>query len=111
MSYQEQQDAIKNKLTGVVNDVGDHVSNVADKASKEGAAAKREIVDAASDMASRATEALNDAGFDTDSVSKALRSSLGVVAANLRKSVRGRPLAALAVAAGIGLLLGAMSSR
>ena len=76
MTYQEQQDAIKNKVVGVVNDVGDRVSNVADNASRQGAAAKREISNAATDVANRASDALNDAGIDTDSLGKALSSSI-----------------------------------
>jgi ElaB/YqjD/DUF883 family membrane-anchored ribosome-binding protein len=111
MAYQEQQDAIKNKVVGVVSDVGDRMSNVADNASRQGAAAKREISNAASDVASRAADALNDAGIDTDSLGKALNSSMDSVAKSLRSLVRDRPLGALAVTAAIGLIVGAMSSR
>ena len=111
MSYQEQQDAIKHKVVGTYNDVAGHMSNIADKAGTEGAAAKREISRTASDLANRATDALHDAGVDTDSLSKALRSSLDSISKSVSSIVRDRPLGALAVTAVIGLVLGAMSSR
>jgi ElaB/YqjD/DUF883 family membrane-anchored ribosome-binding protein len=111
MSYQEQQDAIKNKVVGTYNDVAGHMSNIADKAGHEGAAAKRDLTKAASDIANRATDALHDAGVDTDSLSKALRSSVDSISKSVSSIVRDRPLGALAVTAVIGLVLGAMSSR
>jgi ElaB/YqjD/DUF883 family membrane-anchored ribosome-binding protein len=111
MTYQEQQEAIKNKVVGVVNDVGDRASNVAEHAGRQGAAAKREIAGVASDIANRATDALHDAGVDTDSLGKAFSSSLDSLAKSLRTIVRDRPLGAIAVTAAIGLILGAMSSR
>jgi len=91
MSYQEQQDAIKHKVVGTYNDVAGHMSNIADKAGHEGAAAKREISKTASDLATRSS---------VDSISKSVSSM-----------VRDRPLGALAVTAVIGLVIGAMSSR
>jgi ElaB/YqjD/DUF883 family membrane-anchored ribosome-binding protein len=111
MTYQEQQEAIKNKVVGVVSDVGDRMANVADTASRQGAAAKRDISNAASDVASRATDALNDAGIDTESLGKAINSSMDSIAKSLRNVVRDRPLGALAVTAAIGLIIGAMSSK
>ena len=111
MSYQEQQDAIKNKVVGTYNDVAGHMSNVADTASRQGVAAKRDLQSAASDIATRATDALHDAGVDTDSMSKALRSSADSISKSLSSIVRDRPLGALAITAVVGLIIGAMSSR
>lgn len=100
MTYQEQQDAIKNKVVGVANDASDRASNFADAATRQGA-----------DLANRASKALNDAGLDTDSLGNAISSALDTVAKSVRSTVRDRPLGALAVTAAIGLILGAMSSR
>jgi len=111
MTYQEQQEAIKNKVVGVANDVAQRASNVADEATRQGMAAKREITNAASDFANRATSALNDAGVDTETLSKSLSASLTSIASATRKMVRDRPLGALAVTAAIGLILGVMSNR
>jgi ElaB/YqjD/DUF883 family membrane-anchored ribosome-binding protein len=111
MTYQEQREVIKNKVVGVVNDVADHVSNVADKANRETAGARRDIANTASDLANRATHALSDAGVDTESIGKALSSSLDALAKSVRTMVRDRPLGALAVTAAIGLILGAMANR
>ncbi len=109
MTYQEQKDAIKDKVVGVVNDVGDRASSVADKARSEGAAAKREVYGAASDIADRARDAYNS--IDADSMRKTLNSSLDAIGKSLRVKVRERPLGALAVAAAVGLVLGVMSNR
>jgi ElaB/YqjD/DUF883 family membrane-anchored ribosome-binding protein len=111
MNYQDQQEAIKQKVSGTVNDVAGHVSNLADKARTEGAAAKRDLSAAASDLAHRANDALNDAGVDTESLSDAFRSSLQTIGKSLGAVVRDRPLSALAVTAVIGLVIGAISSR
>lgn len=111
MTYQEQQEAIKNKVVGVVNDVADRASNVVDKASRETAGARRDIANSATDIANRASDALNDAGVDTELIGKALSSSLDSLAKSLRGVVRDRPLGAIAVTAAIGLILGAMSNR
>ena len=111
MTYQEQQEAIKNKVVGVVNDVADRASNVADNASRQGSAAKKQVMNAASDVANRAADALNDAGIDTDSLSRALSNSFDSISKSLRGVVRDRPLGALAITAAIGLIIGAMSSR
>ncbi len=111
MSYQEQQDAIRSKVTGVVNDISDRAADVADRAGKQAEGARKDLSRAASDVASRAKGALEDAGVDTDSISKALSSSFDAIAKSVRSNVRERPLGALAVTAAIGLLLGAMSSR
>jgi ElaB/YqjD/DUF883 family membrane-anchored ribosome-binding protein len=109
MTYQEQKDAIKDKVVGVVNDVSDRASSVADKARSEGAAAKREVYGAANDIASRARDAINS--VDTDSMRKTINSSLDAIGKSLRVKVRERPLGALAVAAAIGLVFGVMSNR
>jgi ElaB/YqjD/DUF883 family membrane-anchored ribosome-binding protein len=111
MTYQEQQDAIKNKVVGTYNDVAGHMSNIADKAAREGASAKRDIANTASDLANRASDALNEAGVDTESLSKALRSSLESISKSVGAIVRERPLGALAVTAALGLIIGAISSR
>ena len=111
MSYQEQQDAIKNKVVGTYNDVASRASDVADTAGRQASAAKRDIGNAASNIASRAQDALEDAGVDTESLSKALRSSFDSLSKSLGGIVRERPLGALAVTAAIGLVIGAMSSR
>ena len=109
MSYQEQKDAIKDKVVGVVNEVSDRAASVAEKAKHEGAAARREVVNAASDLAERASDALDS--IDAETVGKTLSASLDAIGKTLRKKVRERPLGALAVAAAIGLVLGAMSGR
>jgi ElaB/YqjD/DUF883 family membrane-anchored ribosome-binding protein len=111
MSYQEQQDAIKHKVVGTYNDVAGHMSNIADNATRQGVSAKRDLQSAASDIANRATDALHDAGVDTDSMSKALRSSADSISKSLSSIVRDRPLGALAITAVIGLIIGAMSRR
>lgn len=111
MTYQEQQDAIKNKVVGVVNDVADRAASVADSASRQGAAAKKEVMRTAADVAHRASDALSEAGIDTDSLSKALSTSVESISRSVRTMVRDRPLGALAITAAIGLILGAMSSR
>ena len=111
MSYQEQQEAIKNKVTGVVNDLADRASDVADRASRQAEGARKDISRTASDVASRAKSALDDAGVDTDSLGKALSSSFDAIGKSLRENVRARPLGALAITAAIGLIIGAMSSR
>ena len=111
MSYQEQQEAIKNKVTGVVSDFSDRAADVADRASRQADGARKDLSRTASDIASRAKGALDDAGVDTDSLGKALSSSFDAVAKSLRDTVRDRPLGAIAVTAAIGLIIGAMSSR
>ena len=155
MTYQEQQDAIKQKVVGTINDVASHVTNIADSASREGAAAKREISktaadvanratdvasdianratdtasamasrasdaasdlanrarDNASDYANRATTALQNAGVDTESASKAFDSSLKALSKSVGELVRERPLGAIILTAAIGLAIGAMTSR
>jgi ElaB/YqjD/DUF883 family membrane-anchored ribosome-binding protein len=100
MTYQEQQEAIKNKVVGVVNDAADRAGDLADKASRQG-----------TDIANRASKALNDAGVDTDSLGNAISSAFDTLAKSVRTTVRDRPLGAIAVTAAIGLILGAMSSR
>ncbi|HXT08491.1 MAG TPA: hypothetical protein VN715_16355 [Roseiarcus sp.] len=109
MSYQEQKDAIKDKVVGMVSDVGDHAADVVDTARREGAAAKRDVYGAANDIAGRAVDAINS--VDTESVRKSLNNSLDAIGKSLRGQVRERPLGALAVAAAIGLVLGVMSNR
>lgn len=109
MSYQEQKEAIKDKVVGVVNDAGERAANVAEKAKSEGAAAKREVYDAASDIAGRARDAINS--VDAESVRKTLSASADAIGKSLRDRVRERPLGALAVVGMIGLVLGVMSSR
>jgi ElaB/YqjD/DUF883 family membrane-anchored ribosome-binding protein len=109
MSYQEQKDAVKDKVVGVVNDISDRASSVADKARSESAAAKREVMDAANDLAGRAADAINS--VDADSVRQNLAASLEALGKSLSAKVRERPLGALAVAAAIGLVLGMMSNR
>lgn len=100
MTYQEQQDAIKNKVVGVVNDASDRASNLADSATRQGA-----------DLANRASKALSDAGVDTELLGSAFSSAIDLLAKSVRSNVRDRPLGALAVTAAIGLILGAMSNR
>ena len=109
MTYQEQKDAIKDKVVGTVNDLGDRAANVADNARSQGAAAKRDVLNAANDIAGRASDAINS--IDADSVRKSLNASLDAIGKSLRGTVRERPLGALAVAAAIGLVLGVMSNR
>jgi ElaB/YqjD/DUF883 family membrane-anchored ribosome-binding protein len=109
MTYQEQKDAIKDKVVGVVNDMGDRASNVADNARTQGAAAKREVYGAANEIAGRAKDVINS--VDTDSMRRTLNDSLDAIGKSLRVKVRDRPLGALAVAAAIGLVLGVMSNR
>lgn len=109
MTYQEQKDAIKDKVVGVVNDTSDRAQSVADKAKNEGAAVRRNVTDTASDIANRARDAINS--VDADSVRSTLAASLDAVGKSLRVKVRERPLGALAVAAVLGLVLGAMSNR
>jgi ElaB/YqjD/DUF883 family membrane-anchored ribosome-binding protein len=111
MTYQEQQDAIKNKMSGTANDVADRASGVMESAKNQGAAAKKEVYRTASDIANRASDALNDAGIDTDSLSRALSTSMDSISKSVRAMVRDRPLGALAITAAIGLIIGAMSSR
>jgi ElaB/YqjD/DUF883 family membrane-anchored ribosome-binding protein len=111
MSYQEQQDAIKSKVTGVVNDISDRASDVADRAGRQADGARKDLSRTASDLTSRAKDALDSAGVDTDSLSKAFGSSFDMIAKSVRSNVRDRPLGALAVTAAIALLIGAMSSR
>ena len=111
MTYQEQQEAIKNKVVGVANDVADRASSVVGEASRQTAAAKHQIASAATDVANRAAGALNDAGVDTESLSRSLGDSFNSIAGAMRKMVRERPLGALAVTAVFGLILGAMSNR
>ena len=109
MTYQEQKDAIKDKVVGVVNDVSDRAADVADKARREGAAAKRDVYGAANDIASRARDTINS--VDADSMRRTLNNSLDAIGKSLRVKVRERPLGALAVAGVIGLVLGVMSNR
>jgi ElaB/YqjD/DUF883 family membrane-anchored ribosome-binding protein len=109
MTYQEQKGAIKDKVAGVVGDMTDRAASVAEKARSEGAAAKREVVNVASDLANRASEALNS--VDAETVGKTVSASFNALGQSLRAKVRERPLGALAVAAAIGLVLGAMSKR
>ncbi len=111
MTYQDQQDAIKNKVSGTVTEVADRASGMMDKASRQAGEAKRQVMNTASDYANRAADTLQDYGVDTDSLSKALGSSLDSVAKSVRGMVRDRPLGALAVTAAIGLIIGAMTSR
>ena len=51
MTYQEQQDAIKNKVVGTVNDASDRASSALDKASRQAGEAKKQVVNTASDYA------------------------------------------------------------
>jgi ElaB/YqjD/DUF883 family membrane-anchored ribosome-binding protein len=111
MTYQDQQDAIKNKVSGAANDVADRASDMYDKASRQAGQAKKQVVDTASDYAHRAAETLNDYGVDTDTLGKALTTSADSIGKSLRGLVRDRPLGALAVTAAIGLIIGAMTSR
>jgi len=111
MTYQEQQDAIKNKVVGTANDVTDRASGFADRASRQAGEAKKQVVNTASDYANRAVDALNDYGVDTDNIGKALTSSADSIGKSLRSLVRDRPLGALALTAAIGLIIGAMTSR
>jgi len=111
MTYQDQQDAIKNKVSGTVNDVADRASGVMDKASRQASDAKKQVMNTASDYANRAADTLNDYGVDTESFSKAIGSSLDNIAKSMRGIVRERPLGALAITAAIGLVIGAMTSR
>ena len=109
MTYQEQKDAIKDKVVGVVNDASDRAASVAEKAKSEGEAVKRDIYSAANDIAGRAKDAINS--VDADSVRKTLSASADAIGKSLRDKVRERPLGALAVAGLIGLVLGVMSNR
>ena len=111
MTYQEQQDAIKNKVVGTVNDASDRASSALDKASRQAGEAKKQVVNTASDYANRAVDALNDYGVDTDSLGKALTSSADSIGKSVRSLVRDRPLGAIALTAAIGLIIGAMTSR
>jgi len=96
MTYQEQQDAIKNKAT----ELGDRASGFMDKAGRQANDAKKQAVDT-----------LHDYGVDTDTLGKALTSSADSIGKSLRSLVRDRPLGALAVTAAVGLIIGAMTSR
>ena len=109
MTYQEQKDAIQDKVVGVVNDIGARAASVAEKARSESAAAGRDVAGAANDIAGRAKDALNS--VDADSLRQSLNASLDAIGKSLRMKVRDRPLGALAVAAAIGLVLGVMSNR
>lgn len=111
MTYQDQQDAIKNKVSGAVNDAGDRASSVMDKASRQAGEAKKQVMNTASNYASRAADTLNDYGVDTDNLGKALTTSADSIGKSLRSMVRDRPLGALAITAAIGLIIGAMTSR
>ena len=111
MTYQDQQDAIKNKVSGAVNDAADRASGFLDNASRQANQTKKQVVDTASDYASRAAGTLQDYGVDTDSLGKALTSSADSIGKSVRSLVRDRPLGALAVTAAIGLIIGAMTSR
>jgi ElaB/YqjD/DUF883 family membrane-anchored ribosome-binding protein len=109
MTYQEQKDAIKDKVVGVVNDASDRAASVAEKARNEGVAVKREVFGAANDIANRASDSINS--VDAESVRKSLSASLDTIGKSLRGKVRERPLGALAIAGMIGLVLGVMSNR
>ncbi len=69
------------------------------------------MVNTASDYASRAADALNDYGVDTDNLGRAISTSADSISKSLRSMVRDRPLGALAITAAIGLIIGAWSSR
>jgi ElaB/YqjD/DUF883 family membrane-anchored ribosome-binding protein len=111
MTYQEQQDAIKNKVIGAANDVADRASGFADKASHQASEAKRQVVNTATDYASRAADTLHDYGVDTDNLGKALTTGADSIGKSLRTLVRERPLGALALTAAIGVIIGVMTSR
>jgi ElaB/YqjD/DUF883 family membrane-anchored ribosome-binding protein len=111
MTYQEQQDAIKNKVSNTANDVADRASGFMDKAGRQANEAKKQVADTASDYANRAVDTLHDYGVDTDTLGKALTTSADSIGKSLRGLVRDRPLGALAVTAAIGLIIGAMTSR
>jgi ElaB/YqjD/DUF883 family membrane-anchored ribosome-binding protein len=111
MTYQDQQDAIKNKVVNSANDVADRAADVYDKASRQAGQAKKQVTNAASDYANRAVDTLNEYGVDTDSFGRALSTSANSIAKSLRGAVRDRPLGALAITAAVGLIIGAMTSR
>lgn len=111
MNYQAQKDAITDKVAGVANDTVEGVSRAADRLQREGASLQNSLANKASDLSDKVSTSLKNVGVDTDDVKAAMGDALDALGANIRQVVKNRPMGALAIAAGLGLLFGLMSTR
>jgi len=111
MTYQPQKDAIADKFVGAVSDAADRAGDLADRLQKQGANAQDMLANKAAELSGQVSATLKKVGVDTDDVKGAMGDALDQLGSNLRQIVKNRPIGALALAAGIGLLFGIMSAR
>lgn len=69
------------------------------------------LANKAADISGKVSTSLRKAGVDTHEAKVAMGDALDALGSNIRQVVKNRPMGALAVAAGIGLLFGLMSTR
>jgi ElaB/YqjD/DUF883 family membrane-anchored ribosome-binding protein len=100
MSYEENRDRVVNKA-----------SELAGQAIEKGAHAADRVAQTTSDLADQVSGSLKSYGVDAGRVQAVARDQAGQLQQALIDTVRSRPVAALAVAAAIGVVLGVMTTR
>lgn len=100
MSYEENRDRMINKASGLAGDAIDRGAQVADRVART-----------TSDLADQVSTSLKSYEVDTDQMKAIAKDQAGQLQQALVDTVRSRPIAALAVAAALGVVLGVMTTR
>ncbi len=118
MAFQEQMDAVKQKVAAAVGNAADNAAKVADSASKladkaqsDGAALSRDIGNRAADLSGQVSNSMKSMGADAADLTATMGDAWDALEERFRELVRRRPVRAVLVSVAVGLLLGLVSRR
>jgi ElaB/YqjD/DUF883 family membrane-anchored ribosome-binding protein len=118
MAYQEQMEAVKQKVAAAVANTADSASRVADSAAKladkaqtDGAALSRDIGNRAADLTGQVSDSMKSLGANAADLTATAGDAWDALEERFRELIRRRPVRAVAVSVAVGFLLGFMSRR
>jgi ElaB/YqjD/DUF883 family membrane-anchored ribosome-binding protein len=111
MSMQDQAEKAIDTAAGSARSTLNGVSDAVNGAHDQGERLAKNVARQTSQFAGQVSSSLKSAGLDTDKLAEQARGQARDLQSALIETIRSRPVGALAVAAGIGLFIGLMSSR
>ena len=118
MAYQEQMDAVKQKVNAAVGNAADSAAKAADSAAKfadkaqtGGAALSRDLGDQAADFSGQLAESVKSLGAGAVDLTTTAGDAWDALEERFRELVRRRPVRAVAISVAVGMLFGFLSRR
>ncbi len=116
MAYQDQMDAVKQKVATAVGNAADSAAKVADSAAKlrdkaqtDGGALWRDIGNRAADLSGQVSDSMKSLGADAADLTATVGDAWDALEERFRELVRRRPVRAVAVSVAVGSVLGFVS--